>query len=1064
MENFLTFAVCHCQKDRSLVWEELVDGIVKKTGLKIELKIFRDLEEELRYLDSSLPDIYFASFVNSCEAVNKSFVPVAKTKGLGHANFCLISRKDFSEFSGKEKEFFKLGLLKKRCLINLLLVLYQEFPISLTRILPIFFPSQEEIKNSFLKKHIDLALFSADFLKTNQEIIRSNFWLPISYHDLHFFMLNPGSPYFLWLKDFFLTPFTLKGLEVDLISQEEQFIKTFAILPELLSSLWEKALIYETFYKSPYLGMLIYRDDQILLANEYALKRLNYEPQDLEDYKMEDLFFEEKIKEVVKENIKRRCTGEFFPTVYYEIPVKTKQGRKRWFNVYADTIVFQGDFAGLSLVIDITSEVRHKKFIEVLKEINHLMIESYSEEELFDKVVKTLVKVLELKGTWIGEVDELTKKVKPILYYPETLSFINRVDPYLFSLENQTLSFYKAFHEKRINIIPDVEKYHHLKDVSEILKALNVRSVCSVPIMKGKRVSHVLVLWADEPNFFTEEYFELLEELKNNLSFALKKIDLFLRIQIFNNFIKQSEDMLIIADVDGKLEYLNPVAFHELEFEEDPFEVNIFKLLGITSEEINQVLKGLNTIKKIISLSSTKKRSFLEIKLTLVKFADYKKVIILGKNLTKEIIFEIEKQKMLTQDLLTGLLNYQGFAQKTTDLLQVVKEGILVLLDLYNFSYINHFYGLEAGDKVLTTVAQRLKESFPNALISRPVGDSFSLFLIDYEKKDVYSLIKKIQEIFTLPIEVKQGKRGFLEFQGGIVFYPEDGSSFIEIWRKANVLLSEVKKKGPNIIEIFNPYVEKHVENIFFVENLVKKAIQEHLFVFYYQPYFTSDLEVAGLEALVRIKADGKVFNPGDFIDYLENSPYLKDFEEISIDKNLETLVKIQKPVSINISSKSLETMHIFEILSKKVDLLKNIPCCLGIEITEHALATNLEKANKLLRMLKFYRINISIDDFGTGYSSLHYLKDLPIDFIKIDQSFVRDFLTDKKTFFILETIITLAKKLNIKTIAEGVETKEQFEVLKELGCDYFQGFLFAKPMPEEECFEYLKKFKKPNL
>ncbi|HCE80003.1 MAG TPA: hypothetical protein DEQ05_04405, partial [Thermodesulfobacterium commune] len=113
-------------------------------------------------------------------------------------------------------------------MINLLLVLYQEFPISLTRILPIFFPSQEEIKNSFLKKHIDLALFSADFLKTNQEIIRSNFWLPISYHDLHFFMLNPGSPYFLWLKDFFLTPFTLKGLEVDLVSQEEQFIKTFA--------------------------------------------------------------------------------------------------------------------------------------------------------------------------------------------------------------------------------------------------------------------------------------------------------------------------------------------------------------------------------------------------------------------------------------------------------------------------------------------------------------------------------------------------------------------------------------------------------------------------------------------------------------------------------------------------------------------------------------------------------------------------------------------------------------------------------------------------------------------
>ncbi|WP_028840717.1 PAS domain S-box protein [Thermodesulfobacterium hveragerdense] len=449
MEKFLNFAVCNCQKDRSLVWEELVDGIVKKTGLKIELKIFRDLEEELRYLDSFLPDIYFSSFVNSCALVKKGFIPVAKVKGLGHSNFCLISRKDFLEFNHKEKEFLKLGLLKNPCLINLLLVLYQDFPISLNRVLPILFSSQKEIKDSFLKKHIDLALLSADFLKNNQEIFRSNFWLPISYHDIHFFMLNPGSPYFLWLRDFFLNPFTLKGLEVDLVSQEEQFIKTFAILPELLSTLWEKALIYELFYKSSYLGMLIYRDDQVLLANEYALKRLNYEPQDLKDYKMEDLFSEERIKKLVRENIKKRCTGEFFSTVYNEVPVKTKQGRKRWFNVYEDTIVFQGDFGGLSLVIDITSEVRYKKLIEVLKEINHLMIESYSEEELFDKVVKTLVKVLELKGTWIGEIDELTRRVKPILYYPETLSFINRLDPYLFSLENQTLSFYKAFHEKK---------------------------------------------------------------------------------------------------------------------------------------------------------------------------------------------------------------------------------------------------------------------------------------------------------------------------------------------------------------------------------------------------------------------------------------------------------------------------------------------------------------------------------------------------------------------------------------------------------------------------------------
>ncbi|WP_168194269.1 EAL domain-containing protein [Thermodesulfobacterium sp. TA1] len=1060
----IVFRVCSCQKDKASFWERIAREINQKTGLEVELKIFQNLEEEFNLSTTSYPDLYFASFCATCESRKKGFIPVAKIQEIRHKDFGLLFKEKVSKL--KQKEFFKLGLLKNSCLLNLLLNIYQELPVPLTQILPIFYPSQEQIKQAFLKDQIDLALLSEDFFKKNQDLINETItFLPLYSYYSHFFLINTNSSYFLWLKDFFLNLFIIENIQVEPISQEEdKLIQTFSLLPDLLSNLWEKALIYETFYKSPHLGVLIYRDNQILMTNEYLLKALKYEPQDIKNYKLEDLLFNEKIKLLISERIKRRCTGEFFSAVYHQIPVKTKEGRKRMFNIYANTVLFQGDFAGIALGIDVTPEVRYKEFIEVIKEVNRLLIETYSEKEMFHKVSEVLYNALDLAGVWVGEVDEETKQVKPMFYYPESLSFITSVEKNFFSLENKTFSFYKSFHEKKINLIPDVNQHPYPQEVLEKLKEFKVRSVCSLPVLKGQRVSHVLVLWSKEPNFFTEEYFELLEELQNNLSFVLKKIDLAFRVQIFNEFIKQSDEILIISNDKGQIEYINSTGYKQLELEDNVFSINLFSFLGITPEEVEQILQKGQIIKKIVSILLSKNRHFFELKLGSVRFSDQKKIVISGKNLTKEIVFEMEKQKILNQDLLTGLLNYQGIAQKITGISNVIKEGILVLLDLYNFSYINHFYGLEAGDKVLITVAQRLKETFPNALISRPVGDSFAFFLVDYDKKQTYNLIKQLHQIFNQPIEVKPGERLLLEFQGSIVFYPEDGNNFLELWRKANILLSEVKKKGPNVIEVFNPYVEKQVENIFFVERLVKKAVQENLFVFYYQPYFSSELEIVGLEALVRIKENGKIFPPGDFIEYLENSPYLKEFEWLSVEKNLANLQRFQKPISINISSKSLETMHIFEILYKKAELLHLIPCCLGIEITEHALAANLEQASKLLKRLKFYKINIFVDDFGTGYSSLHYLKDLPIDFLKIDQVFIKDFLNDKKTYFVLETIISLAKKLNIKTVTEGVETREQFEALKSLGCDYFQGFLFAKPMSEEECLEYIKNYKKPEL
>ncbi len=265
--------------------------------------------------------------------------------------------------------------------------------------------------------------------------------------------------------------------------------------------------------------------------------------------------------------------------------------------------------------------------------------------------------------------------------------------------------------------------------------------------------------------------------------------------------------------------------------------------------------------------------------------------------------------------------------------------------------------------------------------------------------------------------------------------------------------LAEAKSRGENQIGFFRKDFETEATKVLSLREQLHSALENKEFVPYFQPYVGADERIAGAESLLRWKRYDTVVPPMEFIPYLEQTDLIKRVEIHVLENVITTIKDIKKklPISVNMSKKSLINPNLFRIVMDRIEKHNLDPSLLKIEIVERSFIDNFARLNELIENFKSKGIGFSIDDFGTGYSSLSYLSKLNVESVKIDISFVREITKSKHTRNIVETIIFLSKKLNIKTIAEGVETKEQFEILKDMGCDYFQGYLFYKPLPKEE-------------
>lgn len=434
--------------------------------------------------------------------------------------------------------------------------------------------------------------------------------------------------------------------------------------------------------------------------------------------------------------------------------------------------------------------------------------------------------------------------------------------------------------------------------------------------------------------------------------------------------------------------------------------------------------------------------------------------------------------KLAYYDNLTGLPNRTFFLEKLEDAIRqkVVEEEhrlAIFAIDLDHFKDINDTMGHEFGDKLLEAVGKRLVKALPpGALISRASADEFTaMVVLTPDTPETAELADRIFNAMSEPVSILQ-ERFQVRASVGIAHCPDDGMESRQIMKNADIALNRAKEEGRDTVRYYSEDFDLAVQQRFQMLRDLRNALDDNQLRLHFHPQF--DLrtgQLIGAEALLRwwcpdnSKEGGRFISPAEFIPVAEQSGLIVPIGEWV----LKTACKLNKSwqdkglppfrIAVNISGVQF---HRADIVRLTADALKESgldPQYLELEITESVFMENMQMAIDILAQLHKLGVELAVDDFGTGYSSLSYLRQFPIDRLKIDQSFIRNALINSDDRMIAKTIITLGHSLNLKVIAEGVETIEHEDFLREEGCDEVQGFKYTKPLPQDQFREYVMNY-----
>jgi diguanylate cyclase (GGDEF)-like protein len=429
-----------------------------------------------------------------------------------------------------------------------------------------------------------------------------------------------------------------------------------------------------------------------------------------------------------------------------------------------------------------------------------------------------------------------------------------------------------------------------------------------------------------------------------------------------------------------------------------------------------------------------------------------------------------EKIRYLQEhDQLTGLPNRTALISVLDSFLsRAMKSSYQVAVlhfDISNFNLINNNIGQQGGDQFLQQFASRLNSMVPaDKTIGRVAGDEFVVILEKTGFEDIENLCLSLVKHMTEPFFVA-GTEITTGISFGISLFPNDGSEAEMLLKNAETAMKNAKQMGRNRFAFFTETLNARAVDRFELEHGLIKAWNNSEFVLYFQPRVDAITgKPRSAEALIRWNRDGKIISPALFVPVLEETGLIVQVGDWVIREACACCKRWQSAghqdigVSVNLSMLQLQSGTLVDdvrsaLLESGLDAR-----FLELELTESLLADESEKTARLLAELKQLGIRFSIDDFGTGYSSLSYLIHYPIDSLKVDQSFVRDATRSQRQASLTRTIVAMAKGLELKTVAEGVEEQAQKDFLLGLGCDELQGYLFSRPVPEQAFIGYLEK------
>ncbi|MCS7214773.1 MAG: EAL domain-containing protein [Thermodesulfovibrio sp.] len=1023
MKETLYLALCpHCTEEELIMWEKVADKIAKILKREIKIKKFNNFAE--LFSDKQTYDFYYANPDMAITLIEKGYIVLGRLKSVNESLCSIIS----SSYN-PEKDMIRVALINQKYFFLPILFHkkeYQKFNL-------IFVNSYEEIENLLREGKADIGFIYTQFsgpLRVNKNIkVSDDFCFPI----FHFLLMHPSMEAF---KDELLMIEDFESVK----HEEVENLKALYQQLDILLRDWAQNDISEALITSPNIGVIIYHE-KISFINEYAKNLLGYSDEEIYNMSSIDIIYEED-QEKVRENHQRRLKGEKFSKIY-DIRFKKKDGSIVFVECLANTILFRGVYSGFIVFYDITAKKYEEKFKEILMEINKIITQALTEEEIYSRICKSLVEKLNLKFSWIGILDEKRNKIIPQYSYGD----IN------LDISNTTIKIPSDSALIKGEILIN----------SNLLEILNnlFKSSCLIPIYKFGKVISIINIYSEFPHFFNESVLYILKEIQHDISFALERVDRIRHNTIISEALKNSDTWILVTDENGHILYVNEAVERISGYTKEELlgkNPRIFKS-GLNPPEFykemwDTILSG--RIFNVITPNRKKNGEIFHVDLKIIPVrlpGNILRFVAVARDVTEKIRLSERIQRLQNYDALTGLLNLNGFTVNVSQKLSETDTfGVFILIDIYDMTYINKIHGIYVGDQILIKFADKIRQVFENTnCLARIAADTFGVYTIAKTTDEIYKNYSKLYELNNSIFKI-ENKTINININAAISIFPKDGGVFRTLYERTDITLQQAKKSGPGTIQFFDAEIEKEAEKLWEVFNLIKNSSEEHRFIFHYQPYYyTKTLKIAGFEALVRISySDGKLYMPDFFIDYLENSNYIFDFEKWAIREVTGKIKQWRTNISINISGKTFSTPTLLSLLK---EIPSDIRSRLTIEITERIFINNPEYTKKILSDIKKMDNppKIAIDDFGTGYSSMIYLRDLPIDIVKIDKAFIRDMFNDKKSFAIVQTIVDLANRLQKNTLAEGVETEEQYEILKSIGCDFVQGYLFSKPLPEKD-------------
>ncbi|WP_282155709.1 bifunctional diguanylate cyclase/phosphodiesterase [Cytobacillus gottheilii] len=549
-----------------------------------------------------------------------------------------------------------------------------------------------------------------------------------------------------------------------------------------------------------------------------------------------------------------------------------------------------------------------------------------------------------------------------------------------------------------------------------------------------------------------------IEELNNSLS---------LSEQHYRSLFDHNADIVYSTDLNGVFTSVNTAFEKTFEYSKDEV-IGTSALNYIDSADIPRIrihyaraLKGQHQHYNIELTTKTGENNLYQIKnIPVIVNGQTVGVYGIGKNITELKKIEEKVTELSYFDTLTGLPNRVKFIEQLEEFTRKAENQNRMLavlsVDIDRFKFINDGFGHDAGDLILKELSERIEKVLTaGTYLSSFGGDKFTLvFSRTKDMEDVMKKAKYILQEIAKPAYYK-GKEFFLTASIGVSLYPDDGEDQNSLIKNADIAMNRSKKQGGNRITFFSMEMDSQAMARLELESYLRKALQKNEFHLCYQPLINLETgNVYGSEALIRWNHPILgVVSPADFIPLAEETGLIEEIGAWVLrtacvqNKQWQRLGLGMLSISVNVSANQFQQPNFVEQVKQALLDSELEAKYLTLELTESTMLNDVDYSIQVMKSLQELGVKVSIDDFGTGYSSLSYLRNLPINTLKIDRSFINNLKLDTSDVAIVKAIITMGQGLDVQVVAEGVETEEQIELLKEMKCHFAQGFFYHKPL-----------------